>query len=124
MALATTEARELIRGACIDGVDGVYSLNLPKELIDAVDKTIILIRDTFTKPSIHGNDDFYGLDREIEVQVFYAAHPVIEPEYLDVELYKLFQHHGWQVTENRGHTMDPDTMQLTSTFYVQQTKNL
>ena len=120
--LAVKEAKQLLDNAKIDGIDNVYTVNIPKDVDDATNKTIVLLTDASTTPTLYGSDDFNALNRNIEVQVFYALDPKYDPEMIDLKLYKTFQHAGWDIGENRGHTYDPDTEQLTSTFYVSDLK--
>lgn len=122
MALAVIDAKRVIDNANIAGVDGVYTINIPREIVENTEKTIVLLRDTNTNLDIAGNNDFGALRRMIEVQVFYALHTSRDPEEVDVALYRTLVHAGWQIGENRGHTYDPDTDQLTSTFYVTDLK--
>lgn len=117
--LAVKEAKQLLDNAKIDGIDNVYTVNIPKEVDDATNKTIVLLTDASTTPTLYGSDDFNALNRNIEVQVFYALDPNYDPEMIDLKLYKTFQHAGWDLGQNHGHTYDPYTNQLTSTFYVE-----
>lgn len=117
--LAVKEAKQLLDNAKIDGIDNVYSVNIPKDVDDATNKTIVLLTDASTTPTLYGSDDFNALNRNIEVQVFYALDPKYDPEMIDLKLYKTFQHAGWDLGQNHGHTYDPYTNQLTSTFYVE-----
>ncbi len=117
--LAVKEAKQLLDNAKIDGIDNVYTVNIPKDVDDATNKTIVLLTDASTTPTLYGSDDFNALNRNIEVQVFYALDPKYDPEMIDLKLYKTFQHAGWDLGQNHGHTYDPYTNQLTSTFYVE-----
>lgn len=117
--LAVKEAKQLLDNAKIDGIDNVYTVNIPKDVDDATNKTIVLLTDASTTPTLYGSDDFNALNRNIEVQVFYALDPKYDPEVIDLKLYKTFQHAGWDLGQNHGHTYDPYTNQLTSTFYVE-----
>lgn len=117
--LAVKEAKQLLDNANIDGIDNVYTVNIPKDVDDATNKTIVLLTDASTTPTLYGSDDFNALNRNIEVQVFYALDPKYDPEMIDLKLYKTFQHAGWDLGQNHGHTYDPYTNQLTSTFYVE-----
>lgn len=117
--LAVKEAKQLLDNAKIDGIDNVYTVNIPKDVDDATNKTIVLLTDASTTPTLYGSDDFNALNRNIEVQVFYALDPKYDPEMIDLKLYKTFQHAGWDFGQNHGHTYDPYTNQLTSTFYVE-----
>ena len=116
--LATTEALALIKNAKLKGIDAVYAYNIPKEQIDNMDQTIVLIRDANSNPDMYASNGFQAVNREVEIQIFYAMHPAVEPESLEINLYKLFERNNWDLGQNRGHTIDPDTQQLTDTFYV------
>ena len=122
--LAVKEAKQLLDNAKIDGIDNVYTVNIPKEVDDATNKTIVLLTDASTTPTLYGSDDFNALNRNIEVQVFYALDPNYDPEMIDLKLYKTFQHAGWDLGQNHGHTYDPYTNQLTSTFDVENFENI
>lgn len=122
--LAVLEAKNMINSANIAGIDNVYTFNIPAEMVENVDKTIVLITDANTNPSVYGNNDFNALSRTIEIQVFYKKDLDIDPETIEVKLYKLFTNDYWCVGENRGHTIDPDTQQITTTFYVNNLKLL
>lgn len=116
--IAVLEARNLIRDLDLSEIGGVYAYSIPREVLNNVDKNIVLITDANSSIALEGSNDFYGLDRMIEVQVFYALHPGIDPESLEVQLYKAFVHAGWTIGQNRGHQRDPDTGQIYTTFYV------
>ena len=117
--LAVKEAKQLLDNAKIDGIDNIYTVNIPNDVDVATNKTIVLLTDASTTPTLYGSDDFNALNRNIEVQVFYALDPKYDPEMIDLKLYKTFQHAGWDFGQNHGHTYDPYTNQLTSTFYVE-----
>ena len=122
--LAVLEAQNMINSANIAGIDNVYTFNIPAEMVENVDKTVVLITDANTNPAIYGNNDFNALSRTIEIQIFYKKDLDIDPEKIEVQLYKLFTNDYWKVGENRGHTIDPDTQQITTTFYVNNLKLL
>ena len=117
MALAVKEARDLIKNAQIKDVDEVYAINIPPEQT-ATNKTIVLVTDASTDPTLYGSNDFNALRRRVEVQVFYSDSLNVDAELVDVKLYRTFIKRGWDLGQNYGHTFDPDTGQLTTTFYV------
>ena len=122
--LAVNEAKKLIDEAHINGVDHVYTFNIPNEVVENADLTLIRLSDVNQKPQIWGSDDFGALNREIEVQIFYKRDPTVDPEILESQLFKLFVHAGWELGEIHGHTFDTDTSQLTCSFYVYNMKYL
>ena len=119
--LAVKEAKQLIENAGFDWLTAVYAYNVPKEELDNTDKTVVLVRDVNTRTDLEGNDFFFGTIREVEVQIFYKL-SLDDPEMNDLALMQAFKKEHWDITEVRGHTVDPDTLQLTGTFYFTQTK--
>lgn len=120
--LAVKEAKQLIESADVAGIDAVYAFNIPSEIVDNTDKTIIRITDVSTQPDLWASNDFDVLNRRIEVQIFYKQNLTVDPEQTETELYRLFVHNGWDLGDNHGHTIDPDTNQLMTTFYVNNSK--
>lgn len=122
MALAVVDAKSIIETAKIDGIDAVYTINLPAEEVENVNQTLVLITDANTNLGGYGSNHFNTLRREVEVQVFYALHPSVSVDNVEVSLYRAFENAGWEIGESHGHTYDPDTHQLTVTMYLYQTK--
>lgn len=120
--LAVKEAKQLIESANVAGIDTVYAFNIPTEIVGNPDKTIIRITDVSTQPDLWASNDFDVLNRRIEVQIFYKQNLTVDPETTETELYRLFVHNGWDLGDNHGHTIDPDTNQLMTTFYVNNSK--
>lgn len=120
--LAVKEAKQLIESADVAGIDAVYAFNIPDEIVGNPDKTIIRITDVSTQPDLWASNDFDVLNRRIEVQMFYKQNITVDPETTETELYRLFVHNGWDLGDNHGHTIDPDTNQLMTTFYVNNSK--
>ena len=121
---AVDDAVTLLSQATIAGVDAVYGNNLPQEAIDSKDKTVILITDAANDPSSFGNNDFWTLNQEIELQIWYSLELNSDPEDIEVALMKEFTHQNWQVAVVRQRTLDPVTKQLMNTFYFSRTKIL
>lgn len=122
MALAVVDAKNVIETAKIDGIDAVYTINLPAEEVENVNQTLVLITDANTNLGGYGSNHFNTLRREVEVQVFYALHPSVSVDNVEVSLYRAFETAGWEIGETHGHTYDPETHQLTVTMYLYQTK--
>ena len=114
--LATKRAKALIESASFSMLDKIYTYNIPESETDNVDSTICLITDVRTDPALSGNLDFHAFNQEIEVQIFYALNAP-DPDEFESQLQHLFIKNGWVELDNRGHTLDPDTNQLTATFY-------
>ena len=114
--MPTKRAKALIESASFSMLDKIYTYNIPESETDNVDSTICLITDVRTDPALSGNLDFHAFNQEIEVQIFYALNAP-DPDEFESQLQHLFIKNGWVELDNRGHTLDPDTNQLTATFY-------
>lgn len=118
--LAIIDAKNLIESQNYVELDAVYTTNLPQEIVNNVDKTVVLITEANEQLTTIGNNDFYGMRRICEIQIFYKLDVDFSVESFEMRLMKLFKNNHWSVFDKRGHTLDPDTLQLTEVFYVAQ----
>ncbi len=114
--MPTKRAKALIESASFPMLDKIYTYNIPESETDNVDSTICLITDVRTNPALSGNLDFHAFNQEVEVQIFYALN-ASDPTEFEPQLQHLFIQNGWSEIDSRGHTFDPDTKQLTVTYY-------
>lgn len=121
---AVDDAVYILSQANISGIDAVYGNNLPQSELDNANKTIVLVTDSANDPSSFGNDDFWALNQEVEVQIWYSQQLETDPEVIEIAMMKAFTHQYWQVAAVRQRTLDPDTQQLSNTFYFSRTKNI
>jgi hypothetical protein len=121
---AVDDAVTMLSQSSIAGIDAVEGNNLPQELVDSTDKTVVLVTDSANDPSSFGNNDFWALNQEIELQIWYSMELDSDLEAIEVALMKAFVHSNWQVAAVRQRTLDPETAQLTNTFYFSRTKNI
>ena len=121
---AVDDAVKLLLQAKIANIDEVKGNNLPKELVDSLNKTVVLITDAANDPAAYGDNDFWALNQEVEVQIWYSQLLDSDPETIEIAIMKAFTHQHWQVAAVRQRTLDPDTQQLFNTFYFSRTKNI
>lgn len=116
--LATVKLKELLDGKEFDEISEVYANNLPKELEENTDKTIVLL--TESNPSIYfsGNNTFFGKTERVEIQIFYKADIDFDIEAFEMKLLKFLKSEHYTIIDMREHSIDPDTLQLTAVFYV------
>ena len=69
--LATLTLKELLSGKEFSEISEIYVNNLPKEIQENTDKTIMLLRESGAFLDMFGNDSFFGKTNQIEVQIFY-----------------------------------------------------
>ncbi|WP_415652069.1 DUF806 family protein [Schleiferilactobacillus perolens] len=89
---AVDDAVFILNQANISGIDAIEGNNLPQELVDSKDKTVVLITDAANDPASFGNDDFWALNQEVEVQIWYSQQLETDPEDIEVSLMKAFVH--------------------------------
>lgn len=114
--LAVLRAQKLMQSMEDSPLDAVYTNNLPAEEIDDTSHSVALITDVRSDLALPGNEDFHAQDKQVEVQIYYKLDGD-DPDEFETKLKHLFIQNGWVMTDNRGHTVDPNTQQLTATFY-------
>lgn len=114
--LAVLRAQKLMQSMEDSPLDAVYTSNLPAEEADDTSRTVALITDVRSDLALPGNEDFHAQDKQVEVQIYYKLDGD-DPDEFETKLKHLFIQNGWVMTDNRGHTVDPNTQQLTATFY-------
>lgn len=114
--LAVLRAQRLMQSMEDSPLDAVYTSNLPAEEIDDTSRTVALITDVRSDLALPGNEDFHAQDKQVEVQIYYKLDGD-DPDKFETKLKHLFIQNGWVMIDNRGHTVDPNTQQLTATFY-------
>ena len=114
--LAILRAQKLIQSMKDTTLDAVYTSNLPVEEVDDSSRTVALITDVRSDLALPGNSDFHAQDKQVEVQIYYKLDGD-DPDEFETKLKHLFIQNGWVMIDNRGHTVDPNTQQLTATFY-------
>lgn len=120
---AIKDAKLLIDSQKYSEVTQVFTSNIDEDLLDATNRTDILITDVANAPGTQGNDDFYSLNQVVEVQVFYSVDFEDDFDEFEVKLLKLFKKNNWNFyNTNNARTTDPDTFQATGTFYFSRQK--
>ena len=116
--LATVKLKELIDGKGFGEINEVYANNLPRELEDNTDKTIVLLTESNPSLDLSGNNTFFRKIDRVEVQIFYKLDIDFDIEAFEMELIKFLKSEHYSITDIREHSIDPDTLQLTAVFYV------
>lgn len=122
--LATLEMKKLLDESQLSEVKRIYTSNLPKEAQDNVGETIILVTDANSELGLSGNNTFHLVRRQVEIQIFYKLDIDFDIDSFEVQLMKLLKSNHWSILDIRGHSVDPDTLQMTSVIYAEQTKIL
>ena len=116
--LATVKLKELIEGKGFGEISEVYANNLPKELEDNTDKTIVLLTESNPSLDLSGNNTFFRKIDRVEVQIFYKLDIDFDIEAFEMELIKFLKSEHYSITDIREHSIAPDTLQITAVFFV------
>ena len=116
--LATVKLKELIEGKGFGEISEVYANNLPKELEDNTDKTIVLLTESNPSLDLSGNNTFFSKTDRVEVQIFYKLDIDFDIEAFEMKLIKFLKSEHYSITDIREHSIDTDTLQLTAVFFV------
>jgi hypothetical protein len=122
--LATLELKNLIDGKGFGEISEVYANNLPKEVQENTDKTIVLLRESSAFLGMFGNDRFHSKTNQIEVMIFYKLDVDFDLEDFETRLMQWLVSEHYKITDIREHSIDPDTYQMTGVFYVEREKIL
>ena len=121
---AVMDAQKILQSSGLEQLELIYASNIPKEMQNNTDKTIVLITDVGMRLDLDGNDTFHGAEREVEIQLFYKLDIDFDLDSFEFALLKLFRNNHWSIADIREHTVDPDTLQVTWVFYVVEHKIL
>ncbi|QTA45690.1 DUF806 family protein [Streptococcus thermophilus] len=116
--LATVKLKELIDGKEFSEINDVYANNLPQELEENTDKTVVLLTESNPSLDLSGNNTFFRKIDRVEVQIFYKLDIDFDIEAFEMELIKFLKSEHYSITDIREHSIDPDTLQLTAVFFV------
>lgn len=118
MILPTVTVRKFIVAANLDWVDpdNIVVGNLPADVDDSV--TSILIRDASSGLSRHADNAPHALNARVEIQIFFKKNLDINPLDCKLQIMNLAIRSGWLLDDDRPFTSDPDTQQITATFFV------
>lgn len=121
MKLPVIQARDLVASAGFKWIDHLSTMNIEPEFVDDATKTVVLITESDNEPDYFANATFKGINAGVEVQIFYKNKVDFPIQDAEIDIQRLFVSDKWQVSISREHVYDPDTSQLTKTFYCNKT---
>lgn len=121
MKLPVIQARDLVASAGFKWIDHLSTMNIEPEFVDDATKTVVLITELDNEPDYFANATFKGINAGVEVQIFYKNKVDFPIQDAEIDIQRLFVSDKWQVSISREHVYDPDTGQLTKTFYCNKT---
>lgn len=121
MKLPVIQARYLVASAGFKWIDHLSTMNIEPEFADDATKTVVLITESDNEPDYFANATFKGINVGVEVQIFYKNKVDFPIQDAEIDIQRLFVSDKWHVSISREHVYDPDTGQLTKTFYCNKT---
>lgn len=121
MKLPVIQARDLVAEAGFKWIDHLSTMNIEPEFVDDATKTVVLITESDNEPDYFANATFKGINAGVEVQIFYKNKVDFPIQDAEINIQRLFVSDKWTVSISREHVYDPDTGQLTKTFYCNKT---
>lgn len=120
--VATTvaqRAQKIIEQAIDKGklpIDGVFLFNLPSSVQKDVAQTVVLITEVNDIPTTYGSNRTNDIEETVAINIFYEKGTQISFDSLELPILNEFEEENWQCIYSPGHSMDPDTEQITKVF--------
>ena len=99
MLLPVSQVASLVDTLKLTWLDKVYLNEIPKEDLDNIDSTVMLLQETDSSPAYHANSTFKGLAMGVEVQIFYKVdlEDDFNPIEAEIALLKALKGAGWLI---------------------------
>lgn len=110
------DTHELLSG--FPHIDELYINVIPDDKKSVIDLTQALLREVQIETGEEGNNDFNSINVELELQVFFKKHIDFDTEKFETDLLKLLVKNHYNVDSLGGKLYDPDTGQLTMTWFI------
>lgn len=104
-------------------IDDIYLYNIPEKHINENNRTQLLLREIQIETDEEGNNDFNAINTELELQIFFKLKIDMEANFdmesFQTQLLKLLTKNHYTVNSLGGALYDPDTKQLTMTWFIE-----
>ena len=117
MDLPSVQARDLMSNRFDAWIDAYFLESIPEAFDAYTDKTVCLIQEWLSEPIRYANASFKGWEIGVEVQIFYKPDADVDSIDAEMSVAQLFYQNGWIIEQSKNHVKDPDTGQVTKTFY-------
>ena len=99
-------------------IKGVYLFNLPSSAQKDVSNTLVLITEVNDIPTTYGSNRTNDMEETIALNIFYAKGTQVPFDSVELPILNKFESENWQCIYSPGHSMDPDTEQITKVFQL------
>lgn len=118
---AITDVEEIIKNN-VPQIDKVFTYLIPKAEVSNTSETVALIREVQVQTDEEGNNTFNAISTQLQIQIFLKLDVDFDIEELQIELLKLFNNDIYECYSFGGWYADPDTNQLSNSFYIEKLK--
>lgn len=103
-------------------IDDIYLYNIPETQLEVTDRTQMLLREIQIDTDDEGNNEFFAVTTELELQIFFKKEfdDGFDMEQFQISLLKLLTDNHYTVNSLGGALYDPDTKQLTMTWFIEK----
>ncbi|NVO88950.1 DUF806 family protein [Lactobacillus rhamnosus] len=119
---ATQDFTSLLQSANIDGVDGIYPTKIPDSIQESVTTTDILVTEVSDDYTSYGSNQSTERQQTIAVNIFYGNKSNANADTIENSMVSFCESRNWVVVYSPGHTIDPDTKQLSKVFQFRHMK--
>lgn len=98
--------------------DNIVCSNLSASQMNNTDNTIVFITEAGNQPTVWANNQIVRWQNSLEVQIFWGVNTTVNIQSAEIDLMQQLIDKGWLIEQSGSHTIDPDTQQITKTFYV------
>ncbi|WP_056997806.1 DUF806 family protein [Fructilactobacillus fructivorans] len=109
--------KDILSSQQFSWLDNIYINNIPAELENEMLKTTMLISDINSKLANWANDTFTGVDKSIQVQVFFSKQFQFNFDEVIKTLLHFFVQNDWR-SNGFSNFIDPDTKQESVTIKI------
>lgn len=115
------DTKALLKGT--EYIDDIYLYNIPETQLEVTDRTQMLLREIQVDTDDEGNNEFFAVTTELELQIFFKKEfdDGFDMEQFQTSLLKLLTDNHYTVNSLGGALYDPDTKQLTMTWFIEKT---
>lgn len=114
------DAKALLKGTKY--IDDIYLYNIPETQLVVTDRTQMLLREIQIDTDDEGNNESFAVTTELELQIFFKKEfdDGFDMEQFQTSLLKLLTDNHYTVNSLGGALYDPDTKQLTMTWFIEK----
>ncbi|CCI86979.1 DUF806 family protein [Lactobacillus gigeriorum] len=116
MIAPAVEIYDLIANENYSWLDDIVIGQRPNDVSEQ--KTTLRITDSVQTPTFHHSNRPVATLAGEEIQIFFKKEALIEPYEIRTVIENLLMDNGWLLSSERPQYLDPDTEQITMTFFV------